>query len=357
MPFEIVRNDIVNMKVDAVVNTANPQPRIGYGVDAGIHRKAGPKLLEARKALGRIEVGCAAITLAFDLDAEYVIHAVGPVWQDGNHEEARLLRQCYDRALQLAWEHRCESVAFPLLSAGNHGFPKKMALQIAVSAFSGFLMEHEMQIYLVVFSKEAVQLSEKLFRDVASYIDETYVFGARLEEYGVADKRDVRKAELELYRTELQRKMRLRREMAAQENICHSAAASALPDSVGGQSELMRLLENTDAGFSETLLRLIDRTGKKDSEIYKKANVDRKLFSKIRNNPDYKPSKATALAFALALELNLEETRDFIARAGYAFSHANYFDIIVEYFIKSGNYDVFELNKVLFAFEQPLIGA
>jgi len=354
MPFEIVRNDITNMQVDAIVNTANPEPIIGYGCDAGIHKKAGPELLEARKKIGSIGAGKCAITPAFELDARYVIHAVGPIWQDGSHNEEALLSRCYKSALELAKEHNCESIAFPLLSAGNHDFPKPLALQIAIREFSSFLLENDMQIYLVVFSCDAFALSEKLFQSVASYIDETYIRDKTLDEYGIADKRSVREAELMQIRRELMRQERCREEIVIHEIMTSSAEDMAAP-SVSEDWDF--LLDEIDAGFSETLLLLIDRTGKKESEIYKKANIDRKLFSKIRNNMDYKPSKPTAIAFAIALELDLEETKDFIARAGFALSHSSKFDIIVEYFIMNRNYDVFELNEVLFAFDQPLIGA
>ena len=175
MSFEIVRNDITNMRVDAIVNTANPRPVIGSGVDALIHAKAGPRLLQARQRIGRIGAGHAAITPGYDLVAEFVIHTVGPVWRGGFFGEEKLLRSCYDSALKLALEQGCGSVAFPLISTGNYGFPKDKALQIAISAFSSFLMEHEMRIYLVVFDRTSFILSEKLFRDVASYIDENYV--------------------------------------------------------------------------------------------------------------------------------------------------------------------------------------
>ena len=357
MPFEIVRNDITNMQVDAIVNTANPQPIIGYGCDAGVHKKAGPKLLEARKKIGDIGVGQVAITPGFNLYADYVLHAVGPVWQDGKHNQESLLRQCYDRALELAWDRKCESIAFPLLSAGNHGFPKAKALQIAIAAFSSFLMEHEMQIYLVVFSNDAFALSEKLFHSVASYIDDNYIQDKKLDEYGVSDKRDVREAELLQIRRALERQKNLRYQQEfLEESIClaPSVAMGAVDQT---SDDLIDLLDETDAGFSETLLKLIDRTGKKDSDIYKKANVDRKLFSKIRNNKNYKPSKATALAFAIALELNLEETRDFIGRAGFALTHSSKFDIIVEYFILKKNFDINEINLALFEFDQSLLGA
>ena len=358
MPFEIVRNDIVNMQVDAIVNTANPKPIIGYGCDAGIHKKAGPDLLQARKKVGAIGVGQVAITPGFDLDAEYVLHAVGPIWQDGAHNEEKLLRQCYDKALSLAWEYKCESIAFPLLSAGNHGFPKPLALQIAIAAFSSFLMEHEMQIYLVVFSDDAFALSEKLFHSVASYIDENYILDKKLDEYGVADKRDIREAELMQIRRALerQRNLRYQQELLADEECIVQSVAMGVDEDASAY-DLADLLDETDAGFSETLLLLIDRTGKKDSEIYKKANVDRKLFSKIRNNKNYKPSKSTALAFAIALELDLDETKDFIGRAGFALTHSSKFDIIVEYFIKKRNFNIHEINLALFEFDQSLLGA
>ena len=357
MPFEIVRNDIVNMQVDAIVNTANPKPIVGYGVDAGIHKKAGPALLEARKKIGRIGVGEVAITPGFDLDARYVIHAVGPLWQDGTHNEEQYLRQCYDRALQLALENGCQSIAFPLLSTGNLGFPKPLALQTAINAFSSFLMNHEMQIYLVVFSRSTFELSEKLFHSIDSYIDENYILDKTLDEYGIERNSDLPEVQIHQVRRELELRRRLRQkmELRSQELCCPSAAIGSSLETQ--PPTLDTLLQETDAGFSETLLTLIDRSGKKDSEIYKKANVDRKLFSKIRNNPAYKPSKITAVAFALALELNLEETQNFIGRAGYTLSHSSKFDIIIEYFIVNKNYNVFEIDAVLFRYDQPLIGS
>lgn len=356
MPFEIVRNDITNMQVDAVVNTANPNPVIGSGVDAGIHKKAGPLLLEARKEIGCIDLGEAAITPGFDMDAKYIIHTIGPIWDDGNHHEEQILASCYRKSLALAKEYKCESVAFPLIATGNYGFPKPLALQIAVREISSFLLENEMQIYLVVFGKEAFALSEKLFKSVSSYIDENYIRSKTIDEYGTDN----------VYASRLERR-RIRDNLKRSNHIAEEsgpprAASECLDMSVGAAAPMApndwsHLLDGLDAGFSETLLHLIDRTGKKDSEIYKKANVDRKLFSKIRNNMDYKPSKATALAFAFALELDIDETKDFIGRAGFALSRSSKFDVIVEYFLVNGNYDVFELNEVLFAFDQPLIGA
>ena len=329
MPFEIVRNDIVNMKVDAIVNTANPKPIIGDGTDRAIHCKAGERLLLARKEIGDIAIGTSKITPAFNLNARYVIHTAGPIWKDGKSGEEALLASCFKSSLRLAKEKDCESIAFPLISSGSYGFPKPIALQIAVREISAFLLENEMQVYLVVFGKQSFELSEKLFKSVSSYIDENYVSDKMSLEYG---KSKVRRFDYE--------------KMLLSESSYE--ITSKIPNLDG-------MLNNLDKGFSETLLDLIDRTGKKDSEIYKRANVDRKLFSKIRNNVNYKPSKATALAFAIALELDLDETRDLLSRAGYALSQSSKFDVIVKYFIENKKYDIFEINSALFRFDQPLL--
>ncbi len=363
MPFEIVRNDIVNMQVDAVVNTANPKPVIGSGVDSGIHKKAGHGLLEARQKIGCIDFGDAVITPAFDLDAKYVIHTVGPIWEDGSHGEEQILSSCYRKSLALAKEHECDSIAFPLIATGNYGFPKQLALQIAVREIRTFLLENEMQIYLVVFGKEAFALSEKLFQSVSSYIDENYIRSKTLAEYG-AERAYGSRLKARRTKERLEQSNRIHEETNRIHEKVHQSQAMDMCYDMSADSAMPmnfkdwgQLLKNLDASFSETLLQLIDRTGKKDSEIYKKANVDRKLFSKIRNNINYKPSKTTALAFAFALELDVDETKDFIGRAGFALSHSSKFDVIVEYFLVNKNYDVFELNEVLFAFDQPLIGA
>ena len=392
MPFEIVRNDIANMRVDAIVNTANPKPQIGYGVDAGIHSKAGPGLLEARKKIGNIRVGDAAITPGFALEAKYVIHTVGPVWQDGRHREEKLLRSCYERSLKLAKRYRCQSVAFPLISTGNYGFPKPLALQIAMDAISKFLLDNEMQIYLVVFGRDTFQLSEKLFRGVSSFIDENYVREKTYRQYGLEHEGELWDNRQEMILREQMSRRRLeedtdgftavfREVMAAPPEpktedrefptpfaaapCAAMAPAEPKPKKAEtkvfsirkGKPSLAQLLAETDAGFSETLLKLIDQTGKKDSEIYTKANLSRQHFSKIRNNPDYKPTKTTAIALALALELDLEQTRDLIGRAGYALTNSSKFDVIIMYFIGEKNYNLFDINAALFEFDQSLLGA
>ena len=339
MPFEIVRNDITNMRVDAIVNTANPRPVIGLGVDSAIHEKAGPQLLAARQEIGHIDMGCAAITPAFQLHAKYVIHTVGPVWDGGSYGEEDLLRNCYDNSLRLAVEHGCQSIAFPLISTGNYGFPKDKALQIAISAFSEFLLEHEMQIYLVVFDQTSYKLSEKLFQGVASYIDQHYVDAWQMATYGAP--------------VENRRSIRRRREI----DRCETMAMRECAPCASKAMSLEDMLKQADAGFTETLLKLIDQTGKKDSEVYKKANISKQHFSKIRNNPNYKPTKPTAIALALALELDLDAAKDLIGRAGYALTNSSKFDLIIRYFIEQGKYNVVEINMALYEFDQSLLGA
>ena len=330
MPLEIVRNDITKMKVDAIVNAANETLLGGGGVDGCIHRAAGPELLAECRTLGGCKTGDAKITKAYRLPCQYVIHTVGPVWNGGKYGEREQLASCYRTSLALAKEHGCETVAFPLISSGIFGYPKDQALRVAVDTIGEFLLHNDMTVYIVIFSRTAYQISSKLFADIAEYVDDHYVDA----------------------HTDSQRE-RLRRRGVVESRTL-SADAAAAPMAADG---LDSLLAHLDSGFSETLLKLIDRSGKKDSEIYKKANVDRKLFSKIRNNPDYKPSKATAIAFAIALELNLDETRDLVARAGYALSASSKFDVIIEYFIRQKKYDIFEINEALFAFDQSLLGA
>ena len=343
MPLEIVRNDITKMTVDAIVNAAKESLLGGGGVDGCIHRAAGPELLAECRTLSGCKTGDAKITKAYRLPCKYVIHTVGPVWNGGQYGEKEKLISCYRTSLALAKAHKCETVAFPLISSGIYGYPKDQALRVAMDTIGEFLMENDMTVYIVIFDRAAYQISGELFADIAEYIDDHYV-----------------DAHTDSCRERLRRLNRLESKAS---KVCEDAAlgfmaAPCAPMSMSVTSgSLDNVLDELDAGFSETLLKLIDRTGKKDSEIYKKANVDRKLFSKIRNNPDYKPSKTTAIAFAIALELDLEETKDFIARAGFALSRSSKFDVIIEYFIKQKNYDVFAINEALFAFDQSLLGA
>lgn len=340
MPLQIIRTDITKWKCDAIVNAANNSLLGGGGVDGAIHRAAGRELLEECRTLGGCDTGRAKITGGYKLPCKYVIHTVGPIWRGGLQGEEALLQSCYRESLRLAKEHQCETIAFPLISAGAYGYPKAEAFRVAVDTISEFLMEKDMLVYLVIYDKNAFQISSKLFADIQSYIDDRYV----------DEHTDLR---------EENRRYRAAREDwtcdsgLLEEDMCLSVPVCGKQTS----TSLDELLGRVDESFSQMLLRKIDERGMKDSECYRKANVDRKLFSKIRNDIHYKPSKPTAIAFAIALELSPEETRELLMKAGFALSHSHKFDIIIEYFINKGNYNVMEINEALFAFDQPLLGA
>ena len=348
MPLQIIRNDITKMSVDAIVNAANTSLLGGGGVDGCIHRAAGPELLAECSTLHGCETGNAKITKGYRLPCKYVIHAVGPRWRDGKHREQELLESCYRTSLNLAKENGCQSVAFPLISSGIYGYPKDQALKVAVDTISTFLLENEMVVYIVIFDRKAYQISGKLFADIAAYIDDRYV-----DEH--TDPRSERLRRMSAFRME--------EPMPCESSVCDEDAIEQLipPVSVAAAPKkaatLDDALEQIDESFSEMLLRKIDERGMTDAQCYKKANIDRKLFSKIRSDKLYKPSKPTAIAFAIALELSLDETRDMLMKAGFALSHSNKFDIIIEFFISMGNYNVFEINEALFAFDQSLLGA
>ena len=326
MPIQIVRNDITKMNCDAIVNAANQTLLGGGGVDGAIHRAAGPELLAECKTLGGCHTGEAKITGAYRLPCKYVIHTVGPAWRGGAYHEEEKLISCYRNSLKLAEDYHCDSVAFPLISAGAYGYPKEQALQTAVSEICKFLMHHDIMVYIVVFDKDCFQISKRLIHDITEYIDECYV-EAHYED-------NTTRLYTYLFDDELAEPM-LDRTMAL-----------SLSDAIG----------QIDESFSEMLMRKIDEKGMTDVQCYKKANVDRKLFSKIRSNPQYKPRKTTAAAFAVALELPFDEAKDLLSKAGYSLTHSNKFDIIIEYFLKKGEYDIFTINEALFEFDQVLLG-
>jgi O-acetyl-ADP-ribose deacetylase (regulator of RNase III) len=340
MPFTIVRQDITKIKVDAIVNAANTNLQMGGGVCGAIFKAAGVHELQAAcDKLAPIKTGEAVVTPGFNLSAKFVIHAAGPVYRHWSKEQSeQYLRAAYTNSLKRAVENKCESIAFPLISSGIYGYPKDEALQVATSAIQGFLVNHDIDVTLVVFDKSAFTISRELLGAVESYIDEHYV-----------DTHQIRRRQL----------LNVEREALYEADEGGSSYnepvfEEMLAPSVG--APLDSLVGNLDEPFSQTLLRLIDAKGKTDVEIYKRANLDRKLFSKIRSNKGYMPSKRTAIALAVALELSLGETGDLLKRAGYALSHSQKFDVIVEYFIVSGRYDIFEINEVLFEYDQPLLG-
>lgn len=383
MPLLIVRNDITKMKVDAIVNAANRSLLGGGGVDGRIHRAAGPELLKECRTLGGCETGSAKITKGYRLPAKYIIHTVGPVWRGGKHGEKELLASCYRTSLKIAKEYHCETVAFPLISSGADGYPKEQALHVAEDTIRAFLDENEMMVYLVIFDQKSFQIGEKLYTEIVSYIDESYVkahtdAAEEQERYNyLIERLEGVKHPIERSPGPKQGHFESRKEKSeqkpedtlweeeaedeeAEEEGEDGEAGQAGEEEIGIDYELASSLEETlsqiDESFSEMLLRKIDESGMTDAQCYKRANIDRKLFSKIRSNPNYQPSKRTVLAFAIALELPLNETREMLEKAGFSLSHSSRFDLIVEFFICRGDYDIFEINEALFSFDQPLLG-
>lgn len=343
MPFTIVRQDITKMKVDAIVNAANAQLLMGGGVCGAIFHAAGPKeLQEACDKKAPIQTGQAAITPGFRLPAKYVIHAVGPIYHYYRDKKQceKDLRSAYTESLKLAAENHCESIAFPLISSGIYGYPKEEAFEVAREAITDFLAEteHDMHVYLVVFDKTSFTVSQHLMDEVASYIDDNYV-GARLKSR--------RLDEIELGAPPRMEDRFFRAKPSAKAK----PFAKAKPP-----SSVAELLEHLDEPFSAILIKLIAQKGKTNSEVYKRANLSRQVFSKILSIAGYTPKKPTILALAIALELTLEETDNLLKRAGYALSPASKFDVIVQYFIVTKKYDIFKINDVLFAYDQALLG-
>ena len=350
MPVTIVRNDIVKMETDAIVNAANTDLAMGSGVCGAIFKAAGVRELQtACKPLAPIKTGEAVVTPGFGLPAKYVIHVAGPVYgRQPPAESEQLLRSAYINALKRAIENGCESIAFPLISSGVYGYPKAEALRVATSAIRDFTHEYDINVFMVVFDKEALAVGEELLGAVKSYIDEHYV-EERTDKQRYRNRLyDERKTTIEADDDVLDAIVFCEAYMMPIEKMVESdyTAPQGLND----------IVVQLDESFATTLLRLIDVSEKSDIEVYKRANIDRRLFSKIRSNPDYAPSKPTVLAFALALELTLEQTEDLLGRAGFTLSHSRKFDVIVEYFIANGRYDVFEINEVLFSYDQALLG-
>ncbi len=364
MPFQIIRNDITKVKADAIVNTANPKPRIGRGTDSAIYTAAGEEqLLAAREKIGDISPGQAVHTAAFALDAKYIIHTVGPAWIDGAHGERDTLHSCYENTLTLADSLGCESIAFPLIATGTYGFPKDEALHIALSEIQRFLLTHEMKVTIVVFDRKALELSESLVGGIEQFIDDHTALELHTRErdgdrFGMPRRRKAGRTEESVqYGNISGLSLPLAREEmieADEEPAYAPEPAAAIPDLVG--KNLDEILSGVGDSFQQRLLKLIDESGMDDVTVYKKANIDRKVFSRIRCKPDYKPKKKTALAFAIALELDMPTMTDLLSRAEIALSPSNTFDLIITYFVTNKNYDIFEINAALFKYGQPILG-
>lgn len=363
MPFKIVRNDITKMNVDAIVNTANEAPIYSSGTDTAVYKAAGEEeLLKVRREIGFLQEGEVAITHGFKLPAKYIIHAVSPRFRDGESGEEGKLRSCYKKSLALAKENDCKSIAFPLISTGSFGYPKEEGMRIAVDEINAFLLKNEMMIYLVVFDTEATKLGKNLYPDLEAYIDHNYVCDKREEEYGDRYFGSVRPSApgYDAYRMERR---------CVEESLVYPSASMSISDDIGAgcileedeaedflvesESAIAERMKHLSDTFQEYLLYLIERKGLTNADVYKRAIMTKQLFSKIKKNPDYHPDKDTALKLCVGAKLNLDETRDLLARAGYALSPCDKKDIIFTYFIEHGMYDMIDIDIVLEEFGLP----
>lgn len=333
MPLKIVRQDITKIECDAIVNAANSSLLGGGGVDGAIHRAAGPKLLEECRGLHGCETGDAKITRGYNLPAKYIIHTVGPVYRDGQHGEEKLLISCYEKSLQIAADHGCESIAFPLISSGVYGYPKPEAFRVAVDTCTRFLEDHDMDISIVVFDKRGYNIGKQYDSDLEEFIDQNYV--------------DESEKRFSYHRNIM--------DEAAGRGMPAAGAAKSAPKDETVEFAICESVDASmpdfelDESFSQMVLRKIDENGMTDPECYKKANIDRKLFSKIRSDLHYNPSKKTAVALGIALELPMREFEELLRKAGFALSNSNLFDVIIKFFVTKGIYDVFEINEALFS--------
>ena len=341
MPLQIIRQDITKMRVDAIVNTTNEE-MIGYsGVDLAIHTIAGAELDAECAKLAPLGLGQAKLSGAYGLPCKYVIHTSGPVWRGGLVGESIILRSCYIESLKLAVKSGCRSIAFPLISSGVYGYPKDQVLKFAIQTITEFLFAHELTVYLCVFDKESYSFSQKLFSDIQEFINDEYVDEHDEDFYeafdGSIDEMPMAKC--------------IHAPMCADAMMPRKRETS----SAAGKS-LREYMKQMDRSFQEMLFDLIDESGMTDVECYKKANVDKRTFSKIKSNKDYKPSKQTVIAFAISLQLDMDTTQELLATAGFTLSKSKVFDQIIRYFIHHGNYNIFEINEALFEFDQQLLG-
>ena len=367
MPFTIIRQDITKASADALVVSANPLPKIGGSTDETVYEAAGrEELLKEREKIGSLEEGEAKATPAFALSAKYLIHVSAPRWADGRQNEGERLRICYRNVLKLAEELKCESIVFPLLSAGAYRFPADLALGIARDEIRSFLEHSDMDVYLAVFDKEAFRLSEQLEKNIASYIDDHYV-----QEHAPR-RREQRKEAANHFSSIFPSAKNTAKYEETSAYFDHSMAAAEeakdfmaappagiLPKAAKEKPAPKRKLEDVirmkKETFTEMLLRLIDERGLKDSEVYKRANIDRKLFSKIRSDTDYHPKKRTVLSLIMALHLSEDEAKDLLARSGYALSPSSVSDLIISYCLSERIYDIFKVNDILMHFDQPAL--
>lgn len=348
MPLQIIRQDITKMQVDAIVNTTN-QEMIGYnGVDLAVHTVAGPELDKFCRELTPLGLGTAKITPAFNLPCKYIIHTSGPVWEGGDNGETELLVSCYNECLKLAKENNCETVAFPLISSGAYGYPKDKVLKIAISTISTFLFDNEMTVYLLVYDKKSYELSEKLFSGIESYIDDNYARRYAGRFFNAAFSREKRLSEEVDYSRAMSYEC-----MSAP---CTQEDYAPAPCSVGSTpKQSLEDFIKLDESFALKLIKLIDAKGISDVQCYKKANVSKQTWHKLMTDKHYKPNKKTAISFAVALELSLDETQNLLSSVGFILSDSNLFDVIIKYCLENKIYDVFEIDSALFKYDQETL--
>lgn len=355
MAFEIIRNDITRVKADVLVNSANPAPIYASGTDKAIYTAAGAAdLLNERRKIGELECGQVGVTPAFKLNANYIFHTVGPVWQGGKAGELELLASCYRNCLEKAEELHCESIAFPLISTGVYGFPKDRALQVALSVISSFLMTHDLRVILVVFDRSSYVLSSNVFHEVQDFIEEQQVQFSMDKEYGAC-------GESCLSSTRGRPRRRTDREMrmeASRPAKVPSAPPEPVLGSVFSANSVEDILAQKKQSFSQRLTRMMDEKGLDPVEVYHRANLTRQHFHKILNKEGYLPKKNTIYALAMALNLNLEQTTELLTSAGLAFSPDSDFDRVIQFLILKQRYNiVMDVNPVLFQYDLPLLGA
>ena len=353
MPLKIVRNDITKMQVDAIVNTANEEPVYATGVDTAVYKAAGEELLLAeRQKIGFLKEGEVAITPGFALPAKYIIHAVSPLYIDGTMGDEERLRACYRDSLKLAKENNCESIAFPLISTGGFGYPKEEGMRVALDEINLFLLNNEMLVYIVVFDEYATRLGAKLYPMLESYIDSNYVEDKFDEEYDDFFRPDNCAPQI-FSRAPQRSKGIIPPPPVCAVNAVHVSPMEEHELTDDEMDDLDNRLKHISDTFQEYLLYLIQAKGFTNAQVYNASLVDKKLFSKIKNNKDYHPDKFTVLRLCIGARLNFDEAKDLLARAGYAFSPCDKRDLVFRFFIENEIYDIMELEVALDHFNLP----
>lgn len=386
MSLKLIRNDITKMNTEAIVNTANQQATYSLGIDTAVYKAAGEEqLLACRKEIGEVPEGEAFITPGFNLPAKYIIHAVSPAYIDGESGEEEKLRNCYRNSLRIAEENNIKSISFPLISTGAYGYPKADGMRIAMDECNAFLINHEMEIYIVVFDTKATLMAERIFPQLEAYIDHNYVCEKREEEYGDAHFGSVAPGDsrYNAYANERLNLMeRLRNNLAPKGSrksldSANSLANREVPhafepmpcmsepveyasdescyceddfDLFAGESELEKRMAHLSDPFGRYVMYLVESKGKTSTQVQNDAWISRKVYSKINTNQDtYHPDKRTACQICLGLRLNYDEAKDLLRRAGYALTTSEKEDLIWSFFFEMDpeDYDVFDVSDAL----------